>query len=115
MTTLSYWLGPLADTLPPPDHEHRQTLAPALIGTSLALAVLMIIFVTTRFYTRLFVTRMFGWDDAIIGLAAAMAVGHVAVTCAATGKGTGSHLWNVDPTEISEGFQVHNPPSFYGS
>ncbi|GME23701.1 Integral membrane protein [Neofusicoccum parvum] len=103
--TFESFLGPFAATLPPPNHDNPQTLVPALIGTQAALTVLVIVFVGTRFYTRLVVMRMFGWDDFIIGLAAATSIALMAVTSMATTKGTGYHLWDVEPAEISDGFR----------
>ncbi|EOD49275.1 putative integral membrane protein [Neofusicoccum parvum UCRNP2] len=103
--TFESFLGPFAATLPPPNHDNPQTLVPALIGTQAALTVLVILFVGTRFYTRLVVMRMFGWDDFIIGLAAATSIALMAVTSMATTKGTGYHLWDVEPAEISDGFR----------
>ncbi|KAF4306359.1 putative integral membrane protein pth11 [Botryosphaeria dothidea] len=63
MATLADYLGPeLASTLPPPNYVNPQTDVPAVLGTEISLTALMIIFVGMRFYSRLFVNRLFGAD-----------------------------------------------------
>lgn len=107
MSTLASYLGPeLASQLPPPNHTNPETDVSTMLGTEIALTVLMAAFVCMRFYSRLFINGLFGLDDAIMGLAAATAVAHTVVTCVGTRHGLGYHLWDVAPAEeIPTGFK----------
>ncbi|OJD33166.1 uncharacterized protein BKCO1_3300027 [Diplodia corticola] len=77
-----------------PHNPH--TAAPTLLCTELAITSLMLLCVLLRFYSRLFLSRRFGADDAILGVAAATAVAHTAVTCVGTRHGIGVHVWDLD-------------------
>ncbi|KAL1618308.1 hypothetical protein SLS54_007285 [Diplodia seriata] len=79
-----------------------------MLGVEISLTILMVIFVSMRFYSRLFINGLFGLDDATMGLAAATAVGHTLVTCAGTAHGIGFHLWDVHPDSIPAGFKPIN-------
>ncbi|KAK7714896.1 hypothetical protein SLS57_006967 [Botryosphaeria dothidea] len=107
MATLADYLGPeLASTLPPPNYVNPQTDVPAVLGAEISLTALMIIFVGMRFYSRLLVNRLFGADDAIMGIAAVCAVAHTVITCLGTKHGhIGYHMWDVPPRQIPAGFK----------
>ncbi|KKY25969.1 putative integral membrane protein pth11 [Diplodia seriata] len=109
MSTLASYLGPeLASQLPPANHTNPETHVTTMLGVEISLTILMVIFVSMRFYSRLFINGLFGLDDATMGLAAATAVGHTLVTCAGTAHGIGFHLWDVDPDSIPAGFKPIN-------
>ncbi|OMP81782.1 hypothetical protein BK809_0006090 [Diplodia seriata] len=106
MSTLASYLGPeLASQLPPANHLNPETHVTTMLGVEISLTILMVIFVSMRFYSRLFINGLFGLDDATMGLAAATAVGHTLVTCAGTAHGIGFHLWDVHPDSIPAGFK----------
>lgn len=108
MATLEAYLGPLAAGLPEPNYVDPETRVSVVLGTEVSLTALMAVFLSARFYTRIFVTSMTGWDDAIIGLAAVIAVAQTIVICLGTKYGIAYHLWDIRPDNLSTGFKVCN-------
>ncbi|GME65467.1 Integral membrane protein [Neofusicoccum parvum] len=105
-TSLADYLGPeIAASLPPPNYANPSTHVAAVLGTEISLTALMLLFVCMRFHARLRLKRLFGADDAVMGVAAATAVAHTVVTCVGTRHGIGYHMWDVRPASIPEGFK----------
>lgn len=106
MSTFADYLGPdLASTLRQPNHVNPETEVPTILGTEISLTAVMIMFVVMRFYSRLHVKHMWGADDTVMGVAAALSVAHTMTTCLGTRHGLGYHLADIQPTMIPLGFK----------
>ena len=66
----------------------------------------MLMFVFTRVYTSLFLTRMFGWQDALVFLSGLMTVGNTVVTCFGVRYGLAHHVGSIQMSDMEKGLKV---------
>ncbi|KAI9794021.1 MAG: hypothetical protein M1816_006646 [Peltula sp. TS41687] len=93
----SYLLGPALKPPPgvTPNFVDPPTLRPYLIGTAVACGSVSGLFVLLRMYTKVFISRSFGWDDGFSFLGWIGSIAYMAVACMAGHYGSGTHQWNV--------------------
>lgn len=96
-------LPPLSIILswPAPNYTNPQTRGDALLIVMIIFSILVFLAVTGRLYTRIFVKKWFGWDDAMIVLAFIFAISLNAVVLLANREyGWDRHVWDVRPDKI---------------
>ncbi|KAF2870875.1 hypothetical protein BDV95DRAFT_607990 [Massariosphaeria phaeospora] len=84
---------------PAPNYVDPETRRPLVLGINIPLLVLMIAFISMRFYSRTVIVRALGKDDWFMLAAAVTAVATSIMTCIATQPEyqTGYHLWDLRP------------------
>ncbi|CAI4219643.1 unnamed protein product [Parascedosporium putredinis] len=70
-----------------------ETRVPILVGISIAFALASTIAVLLRLYTRTFILRTLGWDDATIAFAQVLSIGVSIITILQAKYALGIHVW----------------------
>ncbi|KAK8220795.1 hypothetical protein IWZ01DRAFT_19605 [Phyllosticta capitalensis] len=81
------------------------TSAATVVGTTVPVTAVMLMFVFTRVYTSLFLTRMFGWQDALVFLSGLMTVGNTVVTCFGVRYGLAHHVGSIQMSDMEKGLK----------
>ncbi|KUJ23923.1 uncharacterized protein LY89DRAFT_726973 [Mollisia scopiformis] len=76
--------------------EPRPDRKPELLGTTIALAIIVLVFVGLRFWSRFTVSRQFWWDDWFVLLGTICQIGTDCAMFWGISMGFGVHVWNVD-------------------
>ncbi|KAJ5635330.1 uncharacterized protein N7484_008643 [Penicillium longicatenatum] len=70
----------------------EESRGPLVQGVMWTMAIVPLFFVCIRLYVRVFLKRVFGWDDFIIFIAISLLIAYAAVCHVATHLGLGKHL-----------------------
>ncbi|KAK7533903.1 uncharacterized protein J3D65DRAFT_462397 [Phyllosticta citribraziliensis] len=81
------------------------TSAASVVGTTVPVTAVMLMFVFTRIYTSVFLTRMFGWQDTLVFLSGLMTVGNTVVTCFGVRYGLAHHVGSIKMSDMEKGLK----------
>ncbi|KAK7524660.1 hypothetical protein IWZ03DRAFT_429888 [Phyllosticta citriasiana] len=81
------------------------TSAASVVGTTVPITAVMLMFVFTRIYTSVFLTRMFGWQDILVFLSGLMTVGNTVVTCFGMRYGLAHHVGSIKMSDMEKGLK----------
>ncbi|KAF2639432.1 hypothetical protein P280DRAFT_402478 [Massarina eburnea CBS 473.64] len=85
---------------PTPNYVNPVTRRPMVMGVEITFIILVILFTSCRFYSRIFIVKGLGLDDLMMLIASIASVGASIMMCISTGAEyqTGYHLWDVRPS-----------------
>ncbi|PVH93865.1 hypothetical protein DM02DRAFT_540645 [Periconia macrospinosa] len=85
---------------PAPNYVNPETRGSLVLGVNVTFSTLVVLFITVRFYSRVFMVKALGVDDWVMLVAAIASIATSIMMCVSTAPRflTGYHIWDLTPS-----------------